>query len=324
MKKILLFIMPFLLFLSCEPANKTVEKVEHPTNSQPKPIARTNIRLADKKENYKELETAKRLATADTKITSQYFQMEGPAWENENVAFRNYFDARNGIDIFGKRKKEMLLDKVGIDGNYHELADWGMDILKVGNSLGAGAIGMIVGDSLYRIGGTGEGTYRRIAETPTESSFVLSFPDSKIQGRKYAIDHTITISAGTHFYKSKVRVKGLKGDETLVSGIVAHMDKPTKETYKNYTIMATHGVQSEDKSNLGMALAVPNSHFLKISKSEDYKGASVDHTHLLEMKFGNGDTVEFYFFTGWELQDGKFKEASYFMNTIKKELDERF
>ena len=28
-----------------------------------------------------------------SEATSTQFQMEGPAWENENVAFRNYFDA---------------------------------------------------------------------------------------------------------------------------------------------------------------------------------------------------------------------------------------
>ncbi|MBK7700210.1 MAG: DUF4861 family protein [Saprospiraceae bacterium] len=46
----------------------------------------------------------------------------------------------------------MVLNSVGIHENYHEMQDWGMDILKVGNSLGAGAIGLIIGDSLFRIG----------------------------------------------------------------------------------------------------------------------------------------------------------------------------
>ena len=54
----------------------------------------------------------------------------------------------------------MVLDEVGTDTakNYHQLSDWGMDILKVGTSLGAGALALQLQtndgkDSLVRLGG---------------------------------------------------------------------------------------------------------------------------------------------------------------------------
>ena len=39
--------------------------------------------------------------------------MEGSAWENDLVGFRNYMDQRNGMDIFGKTTPDMVLDQCG-------------------------------------------------------------------------------------------------------------------------------------------------------------------------------------------------------------------
>ena len=114
---------------------------------------RTNLRFGSAVEPNNAVTEQLRLKTNDSPTISAVYQMEGPAWENDKVGFRNYYDARNGMDIFGKKTARMVLDDAGIRGqNYHELSDWGMDILKVGNSLGAGAIAIGVGDSIYRVG----------------------------------------------------------------------------------------------------------------------------------------------------------------------------
>lgn len=65
---------------------------------------------------------------------SFFFRYEGPGWESYKVGYRFYLDWRNAIDIFGKKTPEMVLQNVGQDGfdSYHETAEWGMDILKVG------------------------------------------------------------------------------------------------------------------------------------------------------------------------------------------------
>jgi hypothetical protein len=57
------------------------------------------------------------------------YQTEGPAWENDKVAFRSYFDVRNAKDIFGKTTSSMVMDTVGTMGDkyYHHQAEWGMD-----------------------------------------------------------------------------------------------------------------------------------------------------------------------------------------------------
>ena len=57
------------------------------------------------------------------------------------------------MDIFGKIIPDMVLSQVGVDGyeSYHEMSDWGMDILKVGKSLGLGSIAFWNGTKAERI-----------------------------------------------------------------------------------------------------------------------------------------------------------------------------
>ncbi|MDX2430009.1 MAG: DUF4861 family protein, partial [Bacteroides sp.] len=66
---------------------------------------RTNLRLGDaSKPDYPEMSSASRLEGISfdnySGVTGAAFQMEGVAWENDKVGFRNYMDQRNGIDIF--------------------------------------------------------------------------------------------------------------------------------------------------------------------------------------------------------------------------------
>jgi hypothetical protein len=76
------------------------------------------------------------------------FKYEGPGWESEKVGYRFYMDWRNANDIFGKKVNQLVLANVGVhdtvakDDSYHLMQDWGMDIFKVGSSLGIGSIGM--------------------------------------------------------------------------------------------------------------------------------------------------------------------------------------
>ena len=80
----------------------------------------------------------------DTKHTDHSFdiQFEGPGWESDKIGYRLYLDWRNATDIFGKKTHKLVLDGVGLDGfdSYHEVSDWGVDVLKVGSSLGIGSV----------------------------------------------------------------------------------------------------------------------------------------------------------------------------------------
>ncbi|MFO8000422.1 MAG: DUF4861 domain-containing protein [Marinilabilia sp.] len=274
---------------------------------------RTNIRFGNKEKPYEEVTDAERLESTDSESISGIFQMEGPAWENDKVGFRNYYDARNGMDIFGKQTSDMALDSAGIRGqNYHELDDWGMDILKVGSSLGAGAIGIRIGDEVTRVGECEKGTYRFITEGPVRAMLELGFEGVPVDDRRYDITHRISIYAGDLFYRSKVFVDGLQGDEDLVTGIVNMEQKEAFEMEQNgFKIIASHGEQGMLEENLGMALLVPGDDFIEFWKSPD-DGDGIVETHMVAIGIEEDRPAEYAFFSGWEYQDEGFRTRDYF------------
>src|SRR5882724_11752389 len=68
-------------------------------------------------------------------------KIEGLGWESERVAFRVYFDSRNAIDIYGKRRPSLQLELYASpDYAYHEESPEGRDIFKVGDAIGVGSV----------------------------------------------------------------------------------------------------------------------------------------------------------------------------------------
>ena len=130
---------------------------------------------------------------------SEYIRYEGPGWESDKVGYRFYLDWRNAIDIFGKQTPEMVLQKVGLDGfdSYHEPADWGMDILKVGESLGIGSMGHWTGANAARVAET-DSVYCDITENgDLQSTITTTYYGWKTQNGKTDLTSEMSIQAGS-------------------------------------------------------------------------------------------------------------------------------
>ncbi|MBE0655141.1 MAG: DUF4861 family protein, partial [Bacteroidales bacterium] len=105
-----------LVQISLNPSEKKkVRVIWTDRGDYPEFSAKTSIHFARHENPGKDLETETRIQTTSTEVISGIFQMEGPAWENDKVGFRNYFDHRNGMDIFGKRTKNLVLMNVGLN-----------------------------------------------------------------------------------------------------------------------------------------------------------------------------------------------------------------
>lgn len=282
-----------------------------------------NVRFGSKNEPYEELDNVTRLSDGDTKITSQVFQMEGPAWENDVVGFRNYFDARNGMDIFGKQTSKMVLDSAGIKGqNYHALDDWGMDILKVGTSLGAGAIALKQNDSIYRWSPSGEASYRRIADGPLRSILELKYNNWQVDGSKVNLTHRISIWGGANYFKSEVTVENIPDSTmSLVTGIVnLHSDSLYFGNFQDDVIFATHDKQAENQAYLGMGIILERKDYIDHYEAPN-EGNGVINTYVTEVKIEEGKPVTFYFYAGWENQNPEFKNLGYLLSNMKSTSD---
>jgi hypothetical protein len=289
---------------------------------------RTNLHLGDAKNGYRELSVADRLEGVSyhnyANLTGTIFQMEGPAWENDKVGFRNYLDQRNGMDIFGKTSSEMVLSQVGIEGapSYHEPGEWGMDVLKVGTSLGAGGIGYMYHDSIYRVGDNGSGRYEVEFQGPERSRFKLTYSNWKLQDLSLEVTHHIEIVAGRHYYQSTVVYQGTGDSLLLVPGIV-NMKSEDLHVWKldeQYTALLTHDRQAEDSSYLAMALMVPSSYLKSTGQTRD-EGEGIIQTYYAALESCPKEQLTFRFYALWEGEDPAWSSLENIKDYLQKEAE---
>ena len=267
------------------------------------------------------VEHATRVKGTDTKVTSKYFQYEGPGWENDRIAFRNYFDERNGMDIFGKTTTEMILHKIGVGASYHELQDWGMDILKVGNSLGSGAIALLYEDSLYRVTAPQGGSYQLVKAGSLRSIFDLDFTEVQVGDRKVGVKHRIIITAGVYGYESQVFLKGEISGIQIVSGIV-NMQSETAHLLESgkMNILYTYDEQSFNEEKLGMALMASDTYYRSWHETPK-EGTGIIQTYAMVCQPDTNGMARFYFLAGWELSNERFQTQAGFEAYLRGRSD---
>ena len=194
---------------------------------------------------------------------SFFIRYEGPGWESEHVGYRFYLDWRNGFDIFGKRTRSLVLKDVGQDGfdSYHEPADWGMDVLKVGDSLGSGGYGLWVEGKVERVSET-DGLRVEILENgPALSQFETLYRGWQgTDQSKTDLRADVSIFAGSRLSWVRLRPE----EETahpLCAGLVKAPGTDViwgdlDVTGEAFTYLASWGPQSLDGTDLGMAILV--------------------------------------------------------------------
>ncbi len=300
---------------------------------------RTNLRLGIHQEDgsYKEVDNYKAIPyTEPFEIISQG---EGVTWENDKIGFRVYFDCRNVKDLFAKRKPELIADKVHTPGfgSYHELADWGMDVLHCGSSLGAGGIALLKNDSLFRVGSTDVFEYQKLIEGPVRSVFELRYSGWNVDGENMeAVEH-ITIYPGKYWFESDVTVNGCSDDDQIVTGIVTSMLKEEPFAFKaaDFQSIGTHGIQSLNNDELGMAVIVPAAEIGKIGRTTDINFFDLGYQTVKEKNFSNiisetyyigqkcssGTPAKHYFFSVWGLDKDQWKTEEGFKKYIGEEAE---
>ncbi len=261
------------------------------------------------------------------------YQAEGISWENDKVGFRIYWDKRNGKDIWGKTTDKMVLDSVGLPNtpSYHEIQPWGADVLKVGNTLGAGALAIKKNDKLYRLAETKEAHFKVLTEGPVRSVLELKYKGWKVDGEDLDLTEIISIWKGKYGYNSDLILKGSK--QKLVTGIVnINLKKDTLyilHPNKNKTFLYTFDRQSEFKDNLGMALIVNTNELVKTEKAPNTgTGRSIDgnspisHTYYVELQKEN-NRVSYSFYAGWEQSNSAFKTKEGFEDLLINEANKQ-
>ena len=249
------------------------------------------------------------------------FKYEGPGWESELVGYRFYLDWRNANDIFGKKVNELLLADIGVhdtvakDDSYHEMQSWGMDIFKVGNSLGIGSIGMWYDNKVYMVSKT-DSVYCEIPENgPIVSTIKTSYYGWQVGSDKYDLVSTLSIAAGSRMTKCGLQISG--EPENLVTGLAkyegADFIKHTSDG--EWAYISLYGNQTlvgpEDK--LGIAIFYRRNDLIKMDEDE--------LNYVLQLKPVNG-LVEYYFCAAWEQEPNGIKDRNQFIEYLDDTLEQ--
>lgn len=238
------------------------------------------------------------------------YQAEGPIWENDLVGFRLYFDERNGMDIFGKQRVELTGTEIGTGDNYHELQSWGMDVLKVGASLGAGALGILINDTLKHLGDAKKETFKILENGPLMSSFSIEYENlNQLEGSKLV--RKIFIYKGLAGYVAENSLGSDNPNVILATGIVnLHSDSLMIQKEGGYVLLSTHGPQAELDKYLGMGLVITEDQLVEYGTAPE-EGAPVTNTYYAVLD-NQSKPVTYLFIAGWELQDQQYTSVDFF------------
>ena len=247
---------------------------------------------------------------------SWYIRYEGPGWENKSIGYRLYLDWRNAIDIYGKKVDSIVLPYVGQDGfdSYHEMSDWGQDILKAGKSLGIGGYGRIVNDTVHHFK-TVEKTSASVFNTDSISSVDIDYKGWETANDTLDLKTKLSIfSEGRH---TKAELNLSKAVDGICTGIVKFDSIPLIEKVgKDWAYIATYGAQTlvSDTDKLGMAI------FYKLSEVKEIKEGLYDHLVI----FNPVTSYTYYFLGAWEQElDGIKTEEEFvtYLNELLQQFD---
>jgi hypothetical protein len=257
---------------------------------------------------------------SDHTIGNKLFKYEGFGWESELVGYRYYFDNRGAVDIFGKQQVGLALKEVGLDGDdYHALDEWGMDVLKVGGSLGLGALGAYVDGEIVKVTDF-QSSHVSIRNDAIYASAMLSANAWQVGDNTYDLQVTYRIAGGQRLTEVIGDADGLNH---WASGIVNHVsnDKSKADVKlmaegissttqgqdtKAWCYRATYGKQSLNDDNLGMALFYPCENSTLIDSELNIAVAM------------QGSMAHYYFLAGWEAENSLFASEARFSEYLKQ------
>ncbi|AXB58266.1 DUF4861 family protein [Flavobacterium fluviale] len=239
---------------------------------------------------------------------------EGPGWENNRIGYRLYLDWRNAIDIFGKKTSENILPLVGQDGfdSYHNMSDWGADILKAGKGIGIGSIDRYLNNEKLHFREV-DSTIAAVSNKANESVVKVNYYGWKTASDKIDFISELTIKPNELYTQHTIKAsKEIKG---ICTGIVKQKNTEVlKKESKNkkWAYLATYGEQSLVPDKLGMAI------FYEISTIENI--ADTDLDYLLVFKPTTKATT-FYLLGAWEQEVNGIKNKEEFVKYLDQKLE---
>lgn len=238
---------------------------------------------------------------------------EGPGWESDRLGFRLYWDERNAIDLFCKKKPILGLKQYAKpEVNYHQDTPWGMDVLKVGPSLGAGGFGIWLGDKIQKVA-EAERNFEVIVDGPIRSIIDLKYTNWIVEKRKFDLTARITITAGQKWADVELFLTPQDDGKVpeLVTGVVKHEETSLIQDKKT-GILGRWGLQAlapgevPKGSNLGFGVVVNPSQIVEFGEdaSNNYIRLKAEKSPVAKTKGKNTVYARYKIHASWIQEAG--------------------
>ena len=257
------------------------------------------------------------------------------AWENDRGAYRVYGPALQrtgeksyGLDVWSKNTPELVVDyrynieDVNIpkaqelrkinraagdllyrESSYHNDHGRGMDLYKVGATLGCGTPALIVGGELvypYCFS-----SCKILDNGPMRMSVALDYQPTAVAGDTVVEHRIITLDKGSNFNRMTVWYEGLTQPQQLASGVVIHSeDKESVVLGKNYVQYAdpTDNV-AVNNCQLFVATLYPEGVTTTAKRLFDQpSGGNEGHALGIQSNY-QGEPFTYYFGSAWSKYD---------------------
>jgi unsaturated chondroitin disaccharide hydrolase len=259
--------------------------------------------------SYGDMEKILRIRLDYAQRTNALFsnKIEGLGWESERIAYRVYFDPRNAIDIWGKRRPSLQLKLYASpDYPYHEESPEGRDIFKVGTSIGIGGFAAWVDGKLVKAADVQQRSWKIIAAGPVRTIVELEYRGWKLGEKNVDLRSRIIQWAGERGFYHTITASGAD-TSAYVTGFPKKQGvsplRSNTSTGPAATWLASWGEQvvapgpaateSIPGQNLGLAVITCVPHVEPASDSEN---------HLLKFHLENGRAM-WYAMAAWD-QEG--------------------
>jgi unsaturated chondroitin disaccharide hydrolase len=239
-------------------------------------------------------------------------KIEGLGWESERVAFRVYFDPRNAIDLYGKRRPTLQLGMYASpDYTYHDESPEGRDIYKVGDAIGIGSVAAMVDGKTIKVAEVKERKWRIVASGPVRTVVELEYDGWNAGGKIIDLRSRITMWAGERGFTHTIFAKSAD-DFEFVTGLPAKpgIEPATSGKDSPAAWLATWGEQvvapgptateAVTGQQLGLAIITlaPHAAFRNDGKN-----------HLVDFKLSSG-SQSWYTIAAWD-QEGSNRRVIY-------------
>lgn len=248
------------------------------------------------------------------------FKCEGPTWESDKVGYRFYLDWRNATDIFGKKTSELVLKEVGqhdtvaSDDSYHHMQEWGMDVFKVGSTLGIGSIAMMNEGKVNMVAKTDSNFYELLSNGPVQAEFKTTYNGWEVGKNKYDLESFISINAGSRFTKQELIVNN--NAENLTTGLAKYEGTNfiEKKNPGGWSYIALYGAQTlvDKNDKLGITLFYNEKDLIELTED--------DINYVVVLKPADGK-VTYYYCAAWEQEQNGITNESDFVNYLNNELE---